>query len=260
MRFDAANEYRRKQPTVGVGANRSNPICNGLIGLVTPSGFECTQNGSTRVQSGVVNLRVGSQGIAAYSSSTAAGYLGYDLNAPATIGSDCSFMVYAQAFLTFGFGYRSHLFETTGLAAVNYNLHSGGSNWLFDGATTGNASFDGTVPRVSVATRAGTAVTAYYPLYANSNIGTSTGNTGTLTGLTFGPNRTGTSAVAGVYGYIMAAWNRCLSSNEVFSIARNPWQLFAPGLRTLYFNTTAAAAFKPAWARPKSGVIGAGVN
>lgn len=56
---------------------------------------------------------------------------------------------------------------------------------------------------------------------------------------------------------LVVLWNRRLSAAEAFSLAVNPWQLFAP--RRIYIPTPAAATggFKPAWAAPRSQIIGA---
>lgn len=56
---------------------------------------------------------------------------------------------------------------------------------------------------------------------------------------------------------LFARWDRCLTGAEARSLGVNPWQIFTRRENNVYAFPVAAGSFKPAWARPRSGMIGA---
>lgn len=94
--------------------------------------------------------------------------------------------------------------------------------------------------------------------------GQSTGGASFRGNSDIGVGKSADSGTASSVVHILNAtfWNRGLSDLEVRYALQNLWSLWAANSidLTRFVNSTAAPTFQPAWARPKSGVIGAGVN
>jgi hypothetical protein len=61
--------------------------------------------------------------------------------------------------------------------------------------------------------------------------------------------------------FLLLCWKRKLLQSEGVAITENPWQVFKPIQRRIYFDVAAApGGFKAAWVRQPSRVIGAGVR
>ena len=73
--------------------------------------------------------------------------------------------------------------------------------------------------------------------------------------LTLGNGGSGVFPIDG-WMSLLVTWNRMLLDNEALELTRNPWQIFKPLVRRIYFDVS----FKAAWARNRNTLIGAGVS
>lgn len=67
-------------------------------------------------------------------------------------------------------------------------------------------------------------------------------------------NGPATSAIA--EHYLTLLFNVALSAAQVRALTDNPWQIFLPTRRKIFEHVSVGGAFKAAWARQRSGIIG----
>lgn len=113
-------------------------------------------------------------------------------------------------------------------------------------AVTHDASSNANLPRCWLKGVEGTVTVSTAP------VGT---RTTTATAVNIGNVVAGTGVFDGYIGpYYL--FRRVLSPAEVVELTRNPWQIFKPLVRRIYFNV----AFNPAWARNRNSLVQAGMT
>lgn len=124
---------------------------------------------------------------------------------------------------------RLSFFEFSGTFRVSVDTNStsivDGQTHVFVGRRDGSSPsvfVDGIKPAQTVGTSTTTTTTFDDRIYVN------------------GTQANGTSQIDHVF--LTAAWTRPLSDEEIFRVSRNPWQLFAPLHRRIYFEAPSANA------------------
>ena len=120
---------------------------------------------------------------------------------------------------------------------------TGGAGCSFTGAVAAVAN---NAPQMIVVSRTGVTASDTASLWAGGSKFTATmsgGAAGTVTScvLNVGASRWNSSIASGDFGSVLV-WNRSLSDSEVASLRENPWQLFAPVRRPVFFAAGGAPA------------------
>jgi len=237
------SKTRTRQPSGPVGINRSNPVSRQIIdSLLFSNGIpiNVARTSSTISKTGTPVTEITSKGVASYLSAGASWNITSSTNYAAgdfTIRCVVMFRAFGSYATLIdkdnGAGFREIAFFLDTSGNINY-IGIGGVNNT-DSVSLGlslNVLYD------IVITRVGSTVAFYVDgrFKGNPTLPYS-GTTGSANPLVLARNSSGGGVNTNAVFLSFDTWSRGLSSPEINSLYQNPWQLYVPEKRPLFFST-----------------------
>lgn len=234
---------RLSQPQTAVGIDPSSPISRGLVGYINPAARDFQAIGApSLVMTGVGAALAGNgssmafKNVPAFTDAATILFVGNWLsgsgNHVASIGTSTT-------------GDQCFIFQSgaTGASRPRALIRTAQGGSITTAETLGSGN-DTSYPEIGVwvARYDGTTALKIYRngedfTGSNANTGAS-GSMASMNNIGLGGTNRGTDAFAGA-GQLQTLglyWNRALSPSEISEISRNPWQLFRPAQRRIYFD------------------------
>lgn len=240
------------QPQVNVGVDGGNPLAKSLAFAITPVGFRDAVRNRAVTRNGI-SVSANQKGLgfkAASNASAAAAFSASKLSSSGASGTgDFTVLVVANP-------------VASATREILYTLGNGANEFYFAvNVTVGLVAQSGTVsPQTNTGGASGVAQTSGADGSFHTWIYTRIGTVGTLyrDGVVVGTNAVSTPVMWSVAsadyvgGYssanwgisksvnLVCGWNRGLTESEAKSVSLNPWQIFQPLARSVYFGVPAA--------------------
>lgn len=224
---------RTRQPTGSIRVDLGNTLARGLVAAVTPSAclYDAQSKQFLALDSGVAST-FGPDGIGYDFDGSSTG-----LTLPLSMSGPYSFIALAISTTTSG---TRNIFSLGSGAGYSTQMRISGSDWQFyhKNGTSGSdllAGESGAVSSGSIARIGGTWDGSSTHTFYRDGVQRGSNGTSTLqapiTSLHIGEDNFGAKQAWQGSIYFVGIWNRRLTSGEVFSASKSPWQLFAPQRR-----------------------------
>lgn len=238
-------QRRTSQPQGIVGIDWGNPITRGLVGVVTPNNIREILNGVIPTLSGshAIGYGLGGQGRVFPNEST--DYEQYAGTWSRPSGSVSHLSVFSLPSAPTVSARLSGNFQTS---TNGYGIIPNGTNIRYATARSGtNSIITGSAPvagKLYVAL--GVTDATNNTLYENGIITAGPTAHGGWTAATgnfrLGLDSGGSGAACKSTIFLSLVWNRALTDSEAREITKNPWQIFKPEVRALYFDLPTGGA------------------